>query len=278
MILLNGKEVEFGNFPNGETLFKKDGLKINVHNVVSFKYENDSDLIKLMFLKKYIETHRTINTLIIYYMPYSRMDRSENDSPFTLKYVADFINSLKFDYIEVIEPHSDVTCAVLDNANAHFVNFKLLPMVMSKIGFHPSYDYVVFPDQGASKRYSGMVAFNQLVGHKKRNFETGRIESLDLIGDIDTHYGKKAIIVDDLSSYGGTFVMTAKALREKGIEEVYLLVAHAEDSIFKGELLKSDLITKVFTTDTILTQHKENWCTAIYNDKLKVYNIEELLK
>ena len=295
MILLNGKEVIFKTFPNGETLVDNKSIIEAIDTMymyetktanVSFKYENDSDLIKLMFLKNILDPFRmkTYN-LTIYYMPYSRMDRSESGSPFTLKYIANFINSLKFDSIEVIEPHSDVTCAVLDKATANMINFKLLPKVMADIGFHPSYDYIVFPDQGASKRYgSKIVAPNQIIGHKKRNFETGRIESLDLIGDIDPTYGKRAIIVDDLSSYGGTFIMTAKALRDKGIEEVYLLVAHAEYSIFKGELFTSGLVDKVFTTNTIID---ENSFTVAGRsivevqegfNKIKIYNIEELIK
>src|SRR5437763_13037552 len=106
MILLNGKEVEFSTFPNGETHFKNAGLKVDSMNMVSFKYTNDSDLVKLMFLKNYLDHYSIRNTLIIYYMPYSRMDRSEGGSPFTLKYVANFINSLKFNSIQVIEPHS----------------------------------------------------------------------------------------------------------------------------------------------------------------------------
>jgi ribose-phosphate pyrophosphokinase len=283
MILLNGKEVEFKTFPNGETLFKKDGLTIEVVNTVSFKYTNDSDLIKLMFLKNYLDLQGTVNGLTMYYMPYSRMDRSEEGSPFTLKYVADFINSLKFNHIDVIEPHSDVACAVLNNATANYINFKLLPMVMSEIGYHPVYDYIVFPDAGASKRYSKIVAPNQLVGHKKRSFEEGNIESLELIGNIDTTYGKKAIIVDDLSSYGTTFVRASEKLKEAGIEQVYLLVAHAEDSILKPHPVTGvkllDHVDKVFTTNSILSgDWSDGWYNAKFKDKVKVYNIEELLK
>lgn len=275
MILLNGKEVEFGTFPNGETLFRKDGLQIHSHNMVSFKYENDSDLIKLMFLKSYIDGHKTKNTLIVYYMPYSRMDRSENDSPFTLKYVANFINSLKFDYIEVIEPHSDVTCAVLNNARPNYVNYRLINKVMEEVGFDPNHDSIVFPDSGAQKRYSSLKFNNILIGNKKRDFETGRITSLDIIGEGGN--GNTAIIVDDLSSYGGTFLITADVLKQKGFDNIYLLVGHAEDSIFKGGIFKEKSpITKVFTTNSIISTPLV-WTNVQYRDKIKVYDIQDLI-
>ena len=52
--------------------------------------------------------------LIIPYMPYSRMDRTEGHTVFTLKYFANIINGLGFNKITVCEPHSDVTPALLN--------------------------------------------------------------------------------------------------------------------------------------------------------------------
>jgi ribose-phosphate pyrophosphokinase len=286
MILLNGEKVEFGKFPNGETLFKKID-NVDIINEVVLKYEGDEDLIKLMFLKNYLDLQGTVNGLTIYYMPYSRMDRSEDESPFTLKYVANFINNLKFDSIEVVEPHSDVTCALLDKAKANMINFKLLPKVMADIGFHPAYDYIVFPDAGAGKRYSKILAPNIVIGSKKRDFTTGKILGLELIGDIDSHYGKKAIIVDDLTSYGTTFVQTSKALKEKGIEEVYLLVAHTEPNAFKPHPATGDLllehINRLYTTDSIINE--DEIVVAGYSkeeiekgfDMVKIFKLEEML-
>jgi ribose-phosphate pyrophosphokinase len=199
------------------------------------------------------------------------MDRSEGGSPFTLKHVANFINRLQFRKVLVIEPHSDVTCALLDRSEAKYINYELLHKVIGLTEFDVEHDYIVFPDSGASKRYSKMTGYRTLVGHKKRDFATGEIKGLDIIGDFNGT-GKKAIIVDDLSSYGGTFVHTSKALRIKGIEEVCLLVAHAENSIFKRDLF--DHVDAVFTTDSILTGY-EYWIRR--NRPLRVYKLEEIL-
>lgn len=277
MIILNGEEVKFEKFPNGETRFITDGIKDNLEaiNEISFKYEDDSDLIKLMFVKNYIDTFNFFGTtLVIYYMPYSRMDRSENDSAFTLKYVSDLINKLNFRYVRVIEPHSDVTPALLNNVEAKYINFDLLPKAMDEIGFDEEKDYVMFPDLGASKRYSKMKVKNELVGHKHRDFKTGRIESLEVLGSFNGSR-EKVIIVDDLSSYGGTFVKSAEALKFEGFKEIYLLVAHAENSIFKGELFNH--IDKVFTTDSILTDI-ESIKSKEHLGQLKVFNIKEVIK
>lgn len=276
MLLINGEEVKFEKFPNGETRLVKEGIEESWHtmNKVSFKYEDDSDLIKLMLLKNYLDNLKFENVdLLIYYMPYSRMDRSENGSPFTLKYVSNFINGLNFNKITVIEPHSDVTPALLNNVKAKYINFDLLPLVMEDVGFNKEVDYLFFPDAGAAKRYHSLKGFKQLVGHKDRDFKTGEIKSLQVVGDVDT-FPKKVIIVDDLSSYGGTFVHSSKALKNLGVKEVYLLVAHAENSIFKGQLF--DHIDKLFTTNSILTE-QNYWNNKKFESQLKIYSIEGVL-
>lgn len=279
MIKVNGNEVQFEEFPNGETRIVEDSVSLLDfgRQTISFKYESDSDLIKLMFVKSFIDSRKktsSIFELTIYYMPYSRMDRSENGSAFTLKYIADFINGLKFDRVKVIEPHSDVTPALLNSVEAKYINFDLLPIVMKEVGFDKEEDFIMFPDAGASKRYHNMRDIkNVLIGHKSRNFQTGKITDFNLVGDFEGT-GNKVIIVDDLSSYGGTFVHSAKALREEGFEEIYLLVAHAENSIFKGKLF--NYVDKVFTTDSILTE-QNFWQNQKYEPQLRVFELKDIL-
>lgn len=279
MIKINGQEVVFEKFPNGETRLVHESISNDViakaFPNVHFKYENDSDLIKLMFVKEFLDSLKYItSTLTIYYMPYSRMDRSENGSPFTLKYVANFINGLNFDKVIVIEPHSDVTTALLDRAEAKYINFDLIEKVKKEIGFDEENDSIMFPDAGASKRYSKMKAKNVIIGNKVRNFETGEILGLDLIRNNVGSTGNKVLIVDDLSSYGGTFVHSAKRLKAEMFEEIYLLVAHAENSIFEGELFNN--VTGVFTTDSILSQ-QNYWKNIPFKPQLKIYDIEGVL-
>ena len=48
-----------------------------------------------------------------------------------------------------------------------------------------------------------------------------------------------------------------KALKELGAKEVYLYISHCENSIFEGELLKSDWVDRVFTTNSIFAGEHE---------------------
>lgn len=275
MIVLNNTPINFDTFPNNETNIpnmSKNLMAYSETNHILFKYESDDDLIKLLFIKNYVDDSapNAKNHLTITYMPYSRMDRSESGSAFTLKYVTRFINAMQFDTVKVIEPHSDVTVALLDRATAHYINFDLIETVKSSIDFDTSRDYLFFPDAGAQKRYQSLSSDPQIVGFKHRDFKSGEIKSLDIVGTVHDN-PRNALIVDDLSSYGGTFVRSAKALREAGFDKIYLLIAHAEDSIFKGELF--DHISTVFTTNSLLSEDaiQTNQAPPTSNDSRVLY-------
>lgn len=278
MIQLNGIEVKFEKFPNGETKFETNQLITLNYNRVVFRYESDAELINLLFIKKFLDNMGGSVELIIAYMPYSRMDRVEGEIFFTLKYVCEFINDLMFDEVVVIESHSDVTTALLDRCDAISPIPELLIKVNKEVNFGLD-DYIFFPDAGAQKRYSKLLRnINMAVGYKERNFQTGKIEKMSVVG-ADNIKGKKVIIVDDLCSYGGTFFGidengnkfgAAAELKKLGASEIYLLIVHCEYSIFKGKLLQSNSpIDKVFTTNTILDKEVES-------DNLHVFELGEL--
>lgn len=117
-------------------------------------------------------------------------------------------------------------------------------------------DVIYFPDEGACKRYVDLDSVKEsglpvIFGIKKRDFATGKILGLDVVSDIDLK-GKKVLIVDDICSAGGTFKFSAMKLKELGASDVALYISHCEDNIQNGDLLKTDLISKIYTTDSIL--------------------------
>ena len=114
-----------------------------------------------------------------------------------------------------------------------------------------------YPDEGASKRYSGMVELPYAFGIKKRDWKTGQILGLDVVDNGISLSGKKILIIDDICSRGGTFYHSARKLKELGVGDIYLYISHCENTILEGEVLTSELIEKVFTTNSIFTKESD---------------------
>ncbi|MCM3749396.1 ribose-phosphate pyrophosphokinase [Paenibacillus pasadenensis] len=262
MIKLNGEKLNFGAYPNGETLADGEqmlqlaGLGKQEPVQLALHYDQDGDFMQLMFAKGYLADHGFEAELTIAYMPYSRMDRVVGSSVFTLKYAAAFLNSLNFRSVTVVEPHSPVTLELLERSRAVYPTLELLDEVMQDIQFQTDSDVLFFPDAGAQLRYGELSGLRQLVGKKARDFQSGQISKLEVEGgdSLPLKQGFSAIIVDDLCSYGGTFLLSAERLKELGAGPIYLLVAHCERSIFKGKLLQSGLIKRVYATDSMLSE------------------------
>ena len=259
MIYLNDEKVEVKKFPNGESLINSDTLNIKKDelNKIKFKFESDDDITHLIFLKGHLDELRTKCSLEILYMPYSRMDRTEGMTVFTLKYLCRLINSLEFEEVLIYEPHSDVRVALLDRVKVINMTKVLTEKLLNEISGNKEDLYIVYPDAGAAKRYGKQIKYDKvLTANKERDFKTGFINKLEINGEIKEKEFK-AVIADDLCSRGGTFILTAEKLKEMGATEIYLVVTHCEDTIFDGDILTNDLITKVYTTNSILSKEHE---------------------
>ena len=255
MLKLNEQEIKIGNFPDGTMLIKQD-IPLNDKVTISWFYEEDKEMIALIYLTEHLKAHGILNIhLYMPYIPNARQDRVKtNEDVFTLKYFAKLINSLGFKAVTVLDPHSTVSEALIDNIIIEKPT-KLIEATIEKItkleGEAPS---MFYPDEGAGKRYSGMIPLPYAFGIKKRDWATGNILGLEASGDVDNIANKNILIVDDICSKGGTFYFSAKKLKELGAKNIYLHITHCENTIFDGDILTSGLIKRIFTTNSILTK------------------------
>lgn len=263
MIKIDGEVINTGSFPDGTALVKYSPLphqKVG-HAKLSWYYENDAEFLTMVYLVKHLRSHG-VNDIYLYmpYIPNARQDRVKtSEDVFTLKYFAELLNSLEFARVEVLDPHSSVSEALINNLCIITPN-QYIKETLERIA---PYNYtksdilMFYPDEGAMKRYSGMVDHPYVFGIKKRDWKTGIIEGLDVAGAVDQILDRDVLIVDDICSRGGTFLHSAKKLKELGANDIYLFVSHCENTILEGELLKGDLIKKVYTTDSIFTKSHE---------------------
>ena len=258
MLLMNNEKIDLGKFPDGTLHMQFESVPANLH-MIGWHYENDSELFALVCIVKTLRARHGLSTRIslgMPYIPHSRMDRTKSDSDvFTLKYFADIINSLNFEKVYVYDPHSSVSAALIDRVCVSSHKW-IISHVMRKIAdstLDP--DMLLFyPDEGAMKRYSEMVKAPYCFGIKNRDWATGKILGLSVVGDPEYIADSNVLIVDDICSRGGTFLHSAKKLKELGTKDIYLYVTHCENTVLEGELLEGDLIKRLYTTNSIFTK------------------------
>jgi len=256
MIKFNDETIEQKTFPDGTPLLKMPTLKkAGEVNVVLWKYENMGELFSLVCLVRQVQSlshckqhlFSTKVRLVLPYIPNARQDRiaDEENDIFTLKWFSEIINSLNFERVTVIDAHSNVSSALLDRCHSLNAN-KFIDNAISRV----KPDLLFYPDNGAAKKYGKYMKHEYAFGIKNRDWKTGKILGLDIIGEVK---GKTVLIVDDISSYGGTFLHSAKKLKELGANKIWLYITHCENSILQGELISSGLLTKIYTTNSIFT-------------------------
>ena len=283
MILINGKEVTINKFPD-ETLRLNPNVEfiLNHTATICWHFESNEEMIAVMFLANHVRRIGADRVnLVMPYIPNARQDRVKNDTDvFTLKYFAEFINNLHFNKVVVLDPHSSVSEALINDIEVESPK-PYIEKVIEEIKKEINDETLIafYPDEGAMKRYSGMLDMPYAFGIKKRNWETGKIEGLDVAGVKDLIKDSNIIIVDDISSRGGTFYFSAKKLKELGAKNVYLYISHCEKTIFDGEIFKSDLIKKVFTTNSIFTDKVKEYADSLgLSDKIQVFEYQTELE
>jgi ribose-phosphate pyrophosphokinase len=301
MISVNELEVKIEHYPDGTPRINldvddipdfTDGSTSYIH--IRWKYENDAELMYLTMIKKHLDANLADVTYLLTmdYIPNGRMDRTKRDCEvFTLKYFCDVINSLNFSRVFILDAHSNVSVALLNNcinkSPKNFIqkaideirNENIEKEVVTEFSdikndvvsdtyensvFDDSKLVLYFPDYSASKRYADMFPqFRYCYGEKKRDWETGKILGIDIRTNGINLENKIVLVLDDLISYGGSIHYGVQELMNYKPEKVYAYATHCENSVLdkeKGTLIKdleNNTVERLFTTDSLFTGKHE---------------------
>ena len=248
-------EIEFNFITfNGGELHIKINNNIDYTNVdkviISHRIKSGNDIMQILISKDAIERKGVKHfDLIIPYIPYARQDRLcvEGES-FTLQVFCKIINSMNFDNVYVLDAHSDVAPALLNNcinlSNQQYV-LEMLRELYPKSQYESS-PILVSPDSGANKKINILAEYLNKFNHisvvkcdKVRDVRTGNLTGFEVFAaDLKC---KDCIIVDDICDGGRTFIGIAEELKKKNAGNIYLFVTHG---IFSNEF---DELNKYFT-------------------------------
>lgn len=248
--------------------------------IINAKIQNSSDILYLYCLVDAIR-RSTIENIEIHlccsYFPGSRQDRICNrGEPLTVKIYADLINNLNFSSVEICDPHSEVTPALLNNCLLYPVEY-----IIEKVIKDCQPDAIIIPDAGATKRVEKYISSLNLnipliQCLKKRDTNTGKLSGFEIcsVPAFSQPIASKLLIIDDLCDAGGTFIGLAKEWKDLHKKnQLYLYVTHGIFSKGVDELLKN--YDKIYTTDAFINN-------ILPSEKFQVfqlyYNIGDLIK
>ena len=266
-------------FGGGESYTRlMDGVPSSATIVLNFS--QDGDMVELaMWVDALRRAGCKSISLHIPYFPGARQDRVCNlGEPLSVKVYADLINSMNFDGVTILDPHSEVTGAVLDRVRI-VDNHRFVADALYKINEkHLSGTFtLISPDAGSNKKIFGVAkeykgAYPVVRADKLRNLATGEIVDIQVFATEEDLKGKTAIIIDDIASRCGTFLGLAKKLKALGASNIYLIVTHFEGTANLAAIKESGI-------DGIYTTNSKPFNTNDYNKKglITIFNADKYM-
>lgn len=215
--------------------------------LITTRINSMNDLMILMLAVDALRRMGTKNIeLFLPYLPFARQDRvMVPGEPLSIKVIADMINSCNFDLVEIYDPHSYVSAALINNFRSISNHTFVRDVLRDKENY-----LIVSPDAGAYKKIFDVCQF---IGHhdeivfcnKIRDVKSGIITKTTC--SESDFCGKDLYIIDDLIDGGKTFIMLSEELRKRNCGKVNLIVSHG---IFSAGIDALHNIDHVYVTNS----------------------------
>ena len=264
-------DVAVSRFSDGEISVKiNENVRGKEVFVVQSIYPPADNLMELFILiDAFKRASARMVAVVVPYYGYSRQDRKDQPRvPITAKLVANLLSTAGADRVITVDLHAGQIQGFfdipMDNLYAvnifvdYFLKLKLPNLV------------VVSPDVGGIKTaraYSKKLSASLAIVDKRR-INDEEAEVINILGEVEN---KNVVIVDDIISSGGTIVEGVRALKDKGVKDIYCAVTHAVLSGPAIDRIDKAPIKELVVTDTIpITDGKRH-------PKIKVLSVASLL-
>jgi len=256
---------EISKFPDGQQTLKIvekgystfDSLKNNSQGITIKSRLNSFKDLELIVCANQCLKEIGVKKVRLY-IPYcigGRSDRKfeEGGINYIKTVIAPILNSQNFEKVTVLDPHSDVLEACINNFesrdNQYLFNQALRNIDNAKDGI-----VLVSPDAGALKKvFKIQQKFdikNMIIGSKNRDLK-GNITHTSISGEVDNAENKTFVIVDDICDGGRTFIELAKVIRRDygKNSKIALVITHGIFS--KGLDTIFEHIDEIYTTNSV---------------------------
>lgn len=252
--------IDIGRFPDGElrVQIQDDVLGRDVFIVQSFSNRPDETLFETFVMADALKRARAKSiTVISPYLPYSRQDKlTGTGQPLTAKLVANLLARSGVTRLITFDLHAPQIEGFYDVEVIHLHGQKLLGDTFRTVSEEKEF-VIVAPDIGARKLASAaakMLGVDVVSISKERVNPT--TTKMILQGDVK---GKNILIIDDMSSTGGTLVEAAKLCRDHGARKISAAVTHGLLTQNAVEKIIASGMDYFIMTDTVdLPSHLPN--------------------
>ncbi len=248
-------------FPDGERRIRILE-KVVDENVVIIQTTSplpDKNYMELFFLVDAAKRNGAKNiTVVVPYLGYQRQDHLFREGEaVSLEVIAETLEATGINKLIVVDLHS---IKIPENFSIPVIHLTALSIFAKRIKelFKDYKDSVLIsPDMGGIRRIKILSELLDNMPYvsieKNRDLATGNIESssFDTKNSGFIKKAKRAIIVDDMISTGGTIVAAVDLLVKNGIKENFVFATHPVFSNESKEILQNSKLLKVFVTDTI---------------------------
>lgn len=245
-------EVEINRFPDGEVFVKiRENIRgRDVFIVQSICYPPNEHLMELLIM---IDAMRRASanriTAVLPFYGYARQDRKDQPRvPITAKLVANLLVAAGANRLLTMDLHAQQIQGFFDIPVDHLYALPIMTKYLTDKRLKNP--VIVSPDTGAvraSYAYSQMLGCGLAIVAKQRKGPS-EVEVLSVVGDVE---GCNAIMVDDMTTTGGTLCSGAAAVIENGAEDVIAMVSHATITPKAMSLINDSCIRELVVTDTV---------------------------
>jgi ribose-phosphate pyrophosphokinase len=264
-----------GRFANGEIQVK---IEENVRGQHVFLLQstcapvNDHIMELLIMIDALRRASARTITAVVPYFGYAKQEKKTSGrEPISAKLVANLITVAGADRVITIDLHAAAIQGFFDIPLDNLMALPLLSNYFTQKNFKNSNTVVVSPDAGGVARAR---TFAERLGATlaiifKRRPRPDISEVIEVVGEVK---GRRALIIDDMISTGGTLIAAAEILHDRGAVEIFACGTHPAFAGGAVDLIVNSRIKELVVTNTIPASEK-----ALNSGKIQVLSIAPLL-
>ncbi|MDX9725393.1 MAG: ribose-phosphate pyrophosphokinase [Bacteroidales bacterium] len=223
--------------------------------------DNFFELLLMIDAAKRASAYKVI--AVIPYFGFARQDRKDRPRvSIGSKLSADLLGTAGVDRVITMDLHADQIQGFFNVPVDHLFGSAIFAPYIENLKLENL--TVSAPDMGGSKRanaYSRHLQSEMVLCYKLRK-KPNVVEEMSIIGEVED---RNVVIIDDMIDTGGTLVLAAQKMKEKGARSIRAFATHPILSGNAVERIDQSPISELVVTDSVPFANK--------SDKIKVLSI-----